>query len=1229
MAGRETGVRATPLIVHVAGYEAAIAARMMVAVRSAPTDAIIVKGDDSASSPGMGDDDGRPPSEEHGEKPLTFQEEGDLPQHWQWRAMLEVDWDRTAEQPPPLPLAVDATTALTAAVSVTAFGAGTGEDCRTTEDVFQEAAAASSAWSCCASVSFSSTVPLEPFQGVGSSACAAFGPSRFAEELTQSFFEDLALGGRSASGAAASALRRLALARLRPSLGASLPPSRAPVVAGLGPGAASGGSATAYAREPLGVPYCPAFSLAAPPAPARATLAAAAAAATDASVEPLRDCDVERRWLGTRAKELVNSSDRAKLLWKSLLPSGGSDCPLDQPVSLLAKFLNMVRRFLCPSGHVPARISSTTCFGHCDGCQEELYEGSSILECELCSPTWWLCMACHAPQAFAAGPAEMQILCEPYGCRWFQCRIHRPGEVEGTYEVLASDAFLRASPHLVMQNVCPENLRLRTVVDDFSNCASSGSMVVPEGASVKAPSLVAAAGAPAAAGGLEEVQLSKSSMIRPSWWVPAAATPKWPLGVAPPRYSSSRTALATPRVHFMPLPSAASLVPPPPAQPLVPPAPCPAQAKVQPPWPEVPMPPWFRRQVRRVPPVPPASPASPSLAPLPQPPAPLLMPPLMPPPRPLRPGAGGKDVAVAPPPSAAHASAAASVAASASPSVPPVAPPAALGSAEDTQTLMRLVPKAPVKARPKGRTPKAALAAPPAPQTLPAVQAPAPHPAEQTAAVGGACGGCCGGGAGAGAAERATEEVMAEALPVNTSDGTDAPAWLPSGWLATGSDGSGMPSKVPQPPRAPPPKALVARILINRTAQSKAYTWMPIQEAQPARGFDGADGDAFRGGSSSSSPSPAPPPCGAEQPSPVSWGAPSGEHLFGTPVKAGPCSEERWLAARTPDKPLRSPERPPKRLFGDRRSCADGAGDGDDVPSEDDRGGRGSRHLRRNRKPTKRRARSASRARAREEPRPQSRSRSRRRREDPRSHGRSGSRSPPASRRRRWLPLRRAESSWRRDDDPLEVWRRCEESEEKNTSKELRILPVREVRFTQDSIAHSFSDGRSLEALIEALQQGYILPLSVGFLVLDAVEVDRNVFCMNNRRLWCLYQYQQMVDTMVMVRLRVTRTKDPTLRQFLRAFTTNDCGHSVRRRAPPPAGGSALARLPRLLRPATDPAKPKRVLPPGRLPPAPPLPPPQTAAPLPQAAARLGAVPKVAAAAPAPAGAAAVLAEMS
>mmetsp|Transcript_78930 Transcript_78930/g.255027 ORF Transcript_78930/g.255027 Transcript_78930/m.255027 type:complete len:135 (+) Transcript_78930:331-735(+) len=134
---------------------------------------------------------------------------------------------------------------------------------------------------------------------------------------------------------------------------------------------------------------------------------------------------------------------------------------------------------------------------------------------------------------------------------------------------------------------------------------------------------------------------------------------------------------------------------------------------------------------------------------------------------------------------------------------------------------------------------------------------------------------------------------------------------------------------------------------------------------------------------------------------------------------------------------------------------------------------------------------------------------------------------------------------------------------------------------------------------------------------------------MNNRRLWCLYQYQQMVDTMVMVRLRVTRTKDPTLRQFLRAFTTNDCGHSVRRRAPPPAGGSALARLPRLLRPATDPAKPKRVLPPGRLPPAPPLPPPQTAAPLPQAAARLGAVPKVAAAAPAPAGAAAVLAEMS
>lgn len=198
---------------------------------------------------------------------------------------------------------------------------------------------------------------------------------------------------------------------------------------------------------------------------------------------------------------------------------------------------------------------------------------------------------------------------------------------------------------------------------------------------------------------------------------------------------------------------------------------------------------------------------------------------------------------------------------------------------------------------------------------------------------------------------------------------------------------------------------------------------------------------------------------------------------------------------------------------------------------------------------------------------------------------------------------------------------------------------MREVRFTQDSIANEFSDGRSLEALVEALQQGSILPLSVDFLVLDAVEVDRNVFCMNNRRLWCLYQYQKVVDTMVMVCLRVTRTKDPMLRQFLRAFTTNDCGHSIRRRAPPPAGGWGLAGLPllpRLPRPATDPAEPKRVLPPGRLPPAPPPPPPQSAAPLvasgplvPPAAARLGVVPKVAAAAPAPAGAAAVLTEMS
>jgi len=168
-----------------------------------------------------------------------------------------------------------------------------------------------------------------------------------------------------------------------------------------------------------------------------------------------------------------------------------------------------------------------------------------------------------------------------------------------------------------------------------------------------------------------------------------------------------------------------------------------------------------------------------------------------------------------------------------------------------------------------------------------------------------------------------------------------------------------------------------------------------------------------------------------------------------------------------------------------------------------------------------------------------SRSRSWRRRPWRRSRSRSrGRRRGGGGSSGRW-----AEDS-RRGNAP---WQDREEA----SSKVYEIVPVRDVLFTQDSIGSRFTDGRTFEDLIEGLQSGAIVPLSAGFLTLTAVNVDGKNFCMNNRRLWCLQEYQKTVNKTVCVRLRITKNKDPEIDKFLRHYTTIDSGGSVRRRAPP------------------------------------------------------------------------------
>lgn len=108
-----------------------------------------------------------------------------------------------------------------------------------------------------------------------------------------------------------------------------------------------------------------------------------------------------------------------------------------------------------------------------------------------------------------------------------------------------------------------------------------------------------------------------------------------------------------------------------------------------------------------------------------------------------------------------------------------------------------------------------------------------------------------------------------------------------------------------------------------------------------------------------------------------------------------------------------------------------------------------------------------------------------------------------------------------------------------------------DVRFTQDSIqGQTFKDGKRLEDLVDALVRGEIGVLEADFLVLEATRYKSDYFCNNNRRLWCLQQYQQLCPPgeTVRVRLTVARVKDPIIMRFMRQFTTNNNGLSVEKR---------------------------------------------------------------------------------
>lgn len=95
-----------------------------------------------------------------------------------------------------------------------------------------------------------------------------------------------------------------------------------------------------------------------------------------------------------------------------------------------------------------------------------------------------------------------------------------------------------------------------------------------------------------------------------------------------------------------------------------------------------------------------------------------------------------------------------------------------------------------------------------------------------------------------------------------------------------------------------------------------------------------------------------------------------------------------------------------------------------------------------------------------------------------------------------------------------------------------RIAFVRDLRYTRDRLPARFGDGRRLEELLSELRDNRVVASSAPFLVLNVVRFKGRLFCLDNRRLWCLRQFQSQASHDVRVRVRVHEL-GPVGRKFL------------------------------------------------------------------------------------------------
>eukprot|EP00930_Biecheleria_cincta_P042846 TRINITY_DN29486_c0_g1_i1.p1 TRINITY_DN29486_c0_g1~~TRINITY_DN29486_c0_g1_i1.p1 ORF type:complete len:708 (-),score=150.52 TRINITY_DN29486_c0_g1_i1:56-1903(-) len=190
------------------------------------------------------------------------------------------------------------------------------------------------------------------------------------------------------------------------------------------------------------------------------------------------------------------------------------------------------------------------------------------------------------------------------------------------------------------------------------------------------------------------------------------------------------------------------------------------------------------------------------------------------------------------------------------------------------------------------------------------------------------------------------------------------------------------------------------------------------------------------------------------------------------------------------------------------------------------------------------------------------RSRSRSRRSQSPTGGGGSRRGEPGRRSSRRRERRRRSSS---DSRPVRGARRARRHASSAGSatnyepvEELVHAVAEDVRFSQDTIAPTFSDGKTFDRLIGELHSGKVHPSRDDFLVLDAFRGKRGcLFSLNNRRLHCLKEFEKQLGKPLKISLKVQRmtpeqqamldtmVQDATMQRIVRGLSTKDKGCSV------------------------------------------------------------------------------------